>query len=82
MEKEIRLRIQALDRVGLVSEITGILTGLGLDIRSHSARVVRGSRGEYLSDFRAVLGAADPETIHRLRCRLRHIKGMQHCTLT
>ncbi|MBQ8928126.1 MAG: hypothetical protein IJ055_07645 [Oscillospiraceae bacterium] len=71
------IRILTLDRVGVVSEITGICSGLGIGIRTHNARVVRGSRGEYLSDFRAVLDDTEPETLHRLRCRLSHIKGLR-----
>ncbi|MGN0631923.1 MAG: ACT domain-containing protein [Ruminococcus sp.] len=76
MDISISLQIVSKDRIGLVSEISGIISELNIAIVNHKARVYNNRNKEIISDFKVDVQTDNDKNIDVLIRRLNKLKGV------
>jgi len=69
------LKIRVKDRIGLVNEITTMISDLGITILKHDANVIS-SKGMEISSFNAKLYSEDYRSFALLKRKCEKIKGL------
>lgn len=72
---KLTVKIKVKDRVGVVNEICGIISGMGIGIIRHGARVSEDRTGTQISCFQAQLDISGGDDILRLRRKCERIRG-------
>lgn len=73
MKTEVIVKVR--DRIGVVSEISGKISSLGIGINRHGAKVTTDRSGMAVSIFHAELDMTDPGQLQALKRKCQRIKG-------
>lgn len=73
----ITVEVLSADRIGLVSELCGVISSMGADIRGHRAKVYKDDKGRLVSRFEAEvrLGGGADALLHRIS-RVEGVKSV------